>query len=272
MIRFQAIYGLCNRLRGIVGAIELGRLTSRDVDIFWVADRDLPARFDQLFEKITLPNVKGVNDKLPLIFHLWGFKNRFINKFLKWFGFQKVFSEFQIHWYIDKYDSIEQLAQKHQIFNFKSYKNVCYKTGNDFGIFRPVSHLTEQIEKITSKFNEFTYGFHIRRTDHSQAITYSPDELFIKEIEMIIRTNIQAVFYVASDDLAIKNKLVEMFGKRIITDLRDIRRASLQDMERAVIELYALSKTKCIYGSYWSSFSETAASIGGIPLVTLVEK
>lgn len=34
----------------------------------------------------------------------------------------------------------------------------------------------------------------------------------------------------------------------------------------AVVDLFILSRTQRLYGSYWSSFSEVAAQIGNIPL------
>ena len=39
----------------------------------------------------------------------------------------------------------------------------------------------------------------------------------------------------------------------------------------ALIDLYGLSRCRLILGSYWSSFSETAAAIGGSELLIVRE-
>jgi hypothetical protein len=42
-------------------------------------------------------------------------------------------------------------------------------------------------------------------------------------------------------------------------------------MQDAVVDLFALARTSRILGSYFSTFSETAASIGGIQWVTVTD-
>ena len=37
-------------------------------------------------------------------------------------------------------------------------------------------------------------------------------------------------------------------------------------MQEAAIQLWSLARTRRLLGSYWSSFSDMAAEIGGIPL------
>ena len=37
-------------------------------------------------------------------------------------------------------------------------------------------------------------------------------------------------------------------------------------MQAAVVDLFVLSKTRRLIGSYWSSFTDTAAELGNLPL------
>ena len=73
----------------------------------------------------------------------------------------------------------------------------------------------------------------------------------------------------ASDDLAEKQKLKELFGDRIITSWEEVRRDTLQGIKDAVVELYTLASTKKIYGSASSTYSMLAALLGHIELEIL---
>jgi hypothetical protein len=260
MIRFQAIYGLCNRMRGIVGAIELARITARDLELYWIADKDLPAEFDDLFI-----NIKVLK---ALVYNTSSIKNLFLPKVIKVLTKQKIFSEHKIHSYIEQGGDMVSLVNSHTVFNFKSYLNVCY-TSKGYDVFEPVKRMQDQIDELTAKFDNNTYGVHIRRSDNKESISYSPDELFLEEIRSVIAINPLSLFYIASDDLDIKKLLIAEFGDKILTNMDAVTRNSVEDIERAVVELYALSRTVRIYGSYWSSFSETASYIGNVELKIL---
>lgn len=272
MIRFQAIYGLCNRLRGMVGAIELAKRTNRNLELYWLPDADLPASFYDLFKNIQITKSKKIKTKLPLIFGRSQKKNLYLPKVLKILTKQEVYSEHKIHRYIENGGEVIDLAQNTRIFNFKSYLNVCY-TSSGYDIFIPIESIQDQIDNLTSKFSTKTYGIHIRRSDNKESIAYSPNELFFNKIRSILKVDPFSHFYLASDDRDVKKALIAEFGDRIITNLDVVMRDSKEDIQRAVVELFTLSKTKKIYGSYWSSFSETAAFIGGIKLELLkIEK
>lgn len=57
-----------------------------------------------------------------------------------------------------------------------------------------------------------------------------------------------------------------MYGKRILTNTPPLNRDSLEGMIGAVVDLWSLSRTKKIWGSYYSSYSEMAAILGNINL------
>lgn len=73
----------------------------------------------------------------------------------------------------------------------------------------------------------------------------------------------------ATDDLETENELIEKFTYKIITYKKELSRNTKKGIIDALIDLYCLSKTKYIFGSYWSSFSDIASRIGKIEVVTI---
>ena len=59
----------------------------------------------------------------------------------------------------------------------------------------------------------------------------------------------------------------EFPGRIFSNSNRMLQRDSQEGMNDAVIDLYCLSYCKKIIGSYWSSFSETAAALYGAELL-----
>ncbi len=59
-------------------------------------------------------------------------------------------------------------------------------------------------------------GLHIRRTDHVTSIGYSKTEYFINKIRDILKVNPDSLFYLSTDDENEQEKLVKLFGERII--------------------------------------------------------
>ena len=76
-------------------------------------------------------------------------------------------------------------------------------------------------------------------------------------------------FFLATDCEETEQQMKRLFGERLITRARETSRGSHQGMRDAVVDLFLLARTKNILGSYYSTFSETAASIGGIQWVTV---
>ena len=94
------------------------------------------------------------------------------------------------------------------------------------------------------------------------AIQKSPINLFITAMGNAIDQNPQTNFYLATDSESDKQLLRNKFGNRIITSQQAAERNTTSGIQNAVVDLYALSKTHTIFGSYYSSFSEIAAQLG----------
>lgn len=132
---------------------------------------------------------------------------------------------------------------------------------------------TSQICKIANELMDNVkecVGIHIRQGDNSKAIENSPIQLFIDMMENIVKENADICFYVSTDDKKILNLLCQQFfGKCLFYKEKSWKRYTKAGQISAAVELLCLAKTKIIYGSYWSSFSEEAAKIGNIKKINL---
>ena len=72
-------------------------------------------------------------------------------------------------------------------------------------------------------------------------------------------------FFLATDDQREEDLLRSRFpGKIISNQSRTIDRNSVAGMHDALLDLYCLAASDKIIGSYWSSFTDTAADMYGI--------
>lgn len=125
--------------------------------------------------------------------------------------------------------------------------------------------MKKRLSSEISRFGDNTVGVHIRRTDNIDSIRQSPLDLFEAEMAEGISKGLK--YYVCSDDPSVKDALVRKFGQEnIILPSGALERNSLEGIRQAAVELFALSKTRYILGSYYSSFSEMASYLGGIEL------
>jgi hypothetical protein len=133
--------------------------------------------------------------------------------------------------------------------------------------------LSERLAVLISDFSEKylknSVGFHIRRTDNKASATYSPDYLFFKKADEIISSGMK--IFLATDNVVTETEMKRRFGDNIITrQKRDNLPQrwprptfSQTAAEDDLIDLFLLSKTKFVIGSYWSSFSSVAIRLNG---------
>lgn len=272
--------GLCNRLRAILSALSLiegGSISARLV-VGWDANAECAARFDQLFEPIDSPHV-SIGPR-------------------RWTD--RPITRRNLHWpalvrsllyrrqYANRPPAIETLSallppqgatEDTRAAVPAASAAVYVSTGHAFCDYpvdyvrrlRPQTHLQERIDSLSAGFDSHTIGIHIRRTDHVTAIAESPDTLFAEAIASAIDDDPDARFFLATDDASLKRRLADQFPGRITTQNCRGSRADLAGMEEAVVDLWTLARCSRIIGSFWSSYTDTAAEIGGIPL-TIIRK
>ena len=186
MIYIEPLGGICNRLRAIASAIWLSEKISKPLTVIWNVNKEFNITFESLFQPVKefkligksgkFQNVKSSNQKSN-IKRLLG---KGINKF---YGIDYCIKEMEIKNY--KEDYFESLKRFNTI-----YIVTCEQFGfpsNYFSIFKPVSSIQNEIDKITRNFNSDTIGIHIRRTDNMMSILNSPIDLFYNKLEEEIK-------------------------------------------------------------------------------------
>ena len=259
--------GLANRMKAIDAAIQLISGTDLALKIYWFRDKGLNCRFDQLFQPLDLPQVSLIEATSfdSVSYDRPRKRNLYIPRFFQSFYFDDCVYE------------AEATERMYQHFDFRSwainkrtYLASCvyfFPPAPDtrlFQFFHPVPALQQRIDEVSRTFGNRCVGVHIRRTDNLSSINESPTKLFVDRMQMMIQSDKDTCFYLASDSPEEKSKMKAIFGERILTSVTDLSRNSVQGIQDALVELYALSKTEMILGSVKSSYSETAAQIGQI--------
>ena len=75
--------------------------------------------------------------------------------------------------------------------------------------------------------------------------------------------------YLATDDESTKAAMRKRYGKRVIMSNAKATRESTDGIRDALVEMYALSRTRHIFGSAGSTFSPIAACLGDVPITIL---
>jgi hypothetical protein len=154
------------------------------------------------------------------------------------------------------------------------YIQTCQEFGHnleEFQSFAPIFSLRQKILALEKRFRPQTIGIHIRRTDHRHSIEMSPTMLFIEKIDAEIDRNADVLFYLATDDVDVELEFRRRYGERVLTHAKEFSRQTVAGIQDAVVDLFCLSKTAEIHGSYWSSFSDVAARIGKIKFTPLTK-
>jgi hypothetical protein len=273
MIYIHPHSGLANRIRAMVSGINLASQKNEELTIVWSKDQSLFCDFTDIFELNKKFKVKTI------FYPKW--YNRFISK-RNWLN--DIFSSaYNITNFLLDVDIPSCVWSNGS--NMIDLNNTLNKVGNTYiytcheflfdssclKFLQPTTLLKCKIREATISFGFHTIGVHIRRSDHIEAIDKSPIELFIKMMESYILINDGIQFFLSTDDIATENLLKQKFGLKILTNAKDFKRTTIEGIQGAVLDLYCLSLTKKIYGSYNSSFSDIAARIGDIPLKILIK-
>lgn len=260
--------GLANRMKAIVAACCLCRRTGGRLKVVWFKDWALPARFSDLFEPLDLPELTlceaGTLDLA--LYDRPRRRNLWLPSLPQRLLFQSAIHENDI------------TALKAQGFDFEAWAKgrkcwmSCYQ---EFGqvddslyarMFRPVGMVAENVAQRERNFSPYTIGMHIRRTDNVRSIAESPTHLFIEAGRRELAAHADLAIFLATDSEEVKDEMRRAFGPRIITAQEAATRSSVAGIQDGLVDMFTLSRTAHIYGSAGSSFSPTAAKIGGCPL------
>lgn len=254
--------GLANRMRAISSGIYIAKEYSQPATVYWFKEKLCFADFTDLFEPIQIENVSMKKLASSNLFLIPAAKrNFFIPSFLRKFYYQKQISNFnRISGNI--FDQLDSSFDK-------IYLSSCHSMSSHYplqSLFKPVADIREKIETVKRLFSKQTIGIHIRRTDNVHSIKSASIDDFKYRIESEISKDPDVKFYLATDDSIVKEQLIQQFKNRIICYEASLTRGSVDGMKDAVVDLWCLSQTSRIIGSYFSSYSEIAAELGNISI------
>lgn len=254
MFIIQPSGGLCNRMRVINSSLELAKRKNTRLLVLWYCAPELNAPFEALFEPadaFRVINFTSLKDLRKLWYQLTA-RTRISNEDIERHTTNGILDE-------DFFESIKLPAY---LFTWEHF----YPADEYFQLFRPAPELKKRIDQATRRFDQNTVSVHIRRTDQINSIACSKTENFIELMKQELAENPNTNFFLATDDRDEEKLLRQTFPGRIISnENRTLRRDSIDGMYDALLDLYCLASGKKIIGSYCSSFTDTAAAIGGIP-------
>ena len=266
VITLVPTYGLCNRMRAIASAKALSETIGSQLHVVWIQDSGLASRFCDLFEPIEpikVTEYSQLTDYLTKLQTCVYRSSRFpLVKYVKQKLYHVILENIGTDTLSDEKVVKDLCGKKVLVSSFaKFYSHPLLS----FDFMRPSRILSKQIDEIAKEFNEYTVGVHVRRTDNKKSILNSPTERFFEKIEEKIRIQPNFNFFLATDCPDTEHRFVDKFGSRVISQKKKFNRSTTSGIQSAVIDLYLLSKTSEVIGSYHSSFSHTAADISGIP-------
>jgi|GEM_PF-590332 len=265
LLKLQVSAGLANRLRSIDSAVLLSRILNRKLEIEWPINEHLGADFNSLFVTPADFSVFSKTAGFRVLRELLGS--------IPFFRREKCFLEIG-HASLSRFPLSDDPRQffLHQVPLEKvssSCDDVMIRTDHafcypeDFLWLQPIASIQEQVERIACRFNDCAIGLHIRRGDHRLAAERSPLSTFLREVERVIDENPLATFYLATDDVGVRSQLFARFGDRVVTSGATICRNTVTGVQAAVVDLVCLARCREIWGSFGSSFAETAFHLGG---------
>ncbi|MFM8979032.1 MAG: hypothetical protein ACKOSS_00995 [Planctomycetia bacterium] len=252
--------GLCNRMAMLDSALALGRRLQRPVHVLWKLGHQLNCRLERLFEP--LPGLASIacvhNDTLA---------GRISTRVRQgWADLRGTDTWYRAGLYTLRNDPQALLERARQAARLRIRGDTrFYADGAPFQGFRPAPALAARIAQA-SRGLEQALGVHIRRTDHAEALRRSPLEAFQQALRQERRRDPGTRFYVATDDSAVLQALVQEHGAAIVHSTpRSLDRNCPEAIEDALLDLWCLSRCRAVLGSVGSTFSETAWQLRDIP-------
>lgn len=261
--------GLANRMKAIDSTIALARATEAQASIIWFRDSGLNCGFDDLFKPLDIPGIELREANLAdfLLNDRPRKKNLYVPRALQALRYGGcIYGADVLRRMQHGFDFAQWVIAHKRVFLTSCYDHF---KGNGFRDLRPIDEIASTIDARSAGFTKATIGVHIRRTDHTLCIANTPTALYIKEMEKAIEEDPSTNFYLASDSDHEKEALVARFGSKIITSPKTADRNSVNGMREGLVEMMLLSRTSRIFGSAFSSYSQVASRISGIPYTQL---
>jgi Glycosyltransferase family 28 C-terminal domain len=273
--------GLGNRLRVISSFMALAQRVGRPFALSWApsrgwSDEDLDDLFENSIARVTPADFEDLcADGLRLheVVELEMLSDEWTCRWVDGVSFPDVFDQekYPIITYRG-FQSLRQLVPPPLLDElFPSFRADYVREARGW---RPVSALQQSIDRVVEGFGEHTVGVHIRRGDawkSRRAPEYqrSSDAAFMAALDRELESDPDVRFFLATDSLSTENHFRERYGSALLTNTEKEFVPSLvgrpKDNQRdAVVDMFALARTRRILGNYLSSFCKFSALVGGI--------
>jgi len=233
--------GFCNRLRAIVCASLWAEDLALDLEIYWPQEiGHMACSIEEILDIATIPRLTMVRASYLKSAH-------------------QVLNADDMRTVLDL--GVDPRIQSYSIFHADFLKP------RGLAILRGIK-VMPYLESIAVSQMTFTrpIGIHIRRTDHLNCIQASPLPAFETKVSALLEKNPDEQFFLAADEINVKNKFKELYTRSIISPIYTLGRITKEQQQHGIVDWLLLHKCSKILASRGSSFSELAALRAGIVL------
>lgn len=261
--------GLCNRMRVMASGYACARELGYSTRVHWTWSlAECRAKFQDLFELPSLPDLE-IQETNSLLYHQDNHFNLHLPSLLRSVVFKRVIKDYNFR-DAESRQSLASYLKQQQVSGDVALCSM-HQCGPNYPLkelFRPRAEILREIDALVPEGSAADMvGVHIRRTDHTIAIKYASIDAYATAMKEELDKNPACRFFLATDEAEVKDELIRRFGKeRLVTAQLVLRRDAREGMVGAVIDLFSLSRTGKIIGSFRSSYSEIAAELGDIPM------
>lgn len=249
--------GLCNRMRVIASARLLAKAANTDLLVKWYRTPDLNCSFSDLFKPSALFQVAEAAQ---------------MSKFSKAAArLGEHASRLSGHVVLGSGETAPGKVDVDAVVALARSRNLTIRTNSRLQVekgmyqcFQPSALIESMLLPYQARLRH-SVGVHIRRADNVQAIEFSPLSQFLSLMRQELERDPDTHFFVATDSKETFAEVKGEFGERVFEHVKaSYERDDPAAIKDAAVDLYALSRTRRLIGSYWSSFTDTAWEISGI--------
>jgi hypothetical protein len=268
LIELRVNSGLCNRMRAMACALALSRAAKQPLRVYWFNTAALNCPYRKLFEPIEGAEVIVVETRrLRAPFSVGAMRLKAAERRRP---YDLFLSGDKIEEYRDQGVDLALPVARAKRCGIDTYARF-YGAPPFYDEFKAKQNLAREAEKTLAAIvagggTGRVVGVHIRRGDNDASIQVSPLDLFLKRMQREMEQDPDARFFLATDDPGTELAVTDAFPGRVTTRGKDFARNRTAGVQDALVDLQVLSKCSLVLGSYWSSFSQTAAEMGGVEL------
>ena len=247
--------GLCNRLLLLAGSMRIAELTNRSLALYWPVNDALGCTFNELFtnrfEMVTdaeLAHILKTNFNVK-VYNAWRTDGPTYRTMRR-----------------DGDPDVDIVIIKG--WSYPRFEDETFSAELDVDIRGRLLQLKPrpEIEAAVAALPmpDTTIGVHVRRADNVENFGESRDEYFFSIMRGILELRPDTTFFLATDVAAIEERFRKEFGGALLSvPKRWAPRHGVEGVREGLIDLLLLARTAGIIGNVQSSFSQTAARIGG---------